>query len=53
MKRIIISLSTFLAAALMNAQENPLWLRSNSISPDGEEIAFTYKGNIYIVDTDG
>ena len=53
MKRIIFSLSTFLAAALMNAQENPLWLRNNSISPDGKEIAFTYKGNIYIADTDG
>ena len=52
MKRILIAISMFLAAnAAMNAQQTPLWLRSNSISPDGTQIAFTYKGNIYITDT--
>lgn len=54
MKRIFLTLSTlFLAAGTMLAQETPLWLRSNSISPDGTQIAFTYKGNIYITDAGG
>ena len=35
------------------AQENPLWLRNAKISPQGDLIAFTYKGNIYTVSTKG
>lgn len=31
----------------------PLWLRSSAISPDGKTIAFTYKGDIYLVDAQG
>ena len=31
----------------------PLWLRDVKISPDGKEIAFTYKGDIYKVATTG
>ena len=54
MKRIFIAVSMFLASnAAIDAQQTPLWLRSNSISPDGNQIAFTYKGNIYITDTKG
>ena len=54
MKRLLTLFATFYAAsAISAAQETPLWLRSNSISPDGSEIAFTYKGNIYIVGADG
>ena len=26
----------------------PKWLRNTAISPDGKEIAFTYKGDIFI-----
>ena len=33
--------------------ENPKWLRNVSISPSGERIAFTYKGDIYTVDSKG
>ena len=40
-------------AASMSAQDSPLWLRRNAISPDGKEIAFTYKGDIYIVESEG
>ena len=40
-------------ATSMSAQDSPLWLRRNAISPDGKEIAFTYKGDIYIVDSEG
>lgn len=35
------------------AEENPLWMRYPSISPDGKEIAFSYKGNIYLVGSNG
>lgn len=35
------------------AQENPLWLRYPAISPDGNSIAFTYKGDIYKVNSTG
>lgn len=31
----------------------PLWLRDAQISPDGKNIAFTYKGDIYRVGVDG
>ena len=54
MKRIFTTIAALtVATAMASAQETPLWLRSNSISPDGKEIAFTYTGNIYIVDADG
>ena len=35
------------------AQENPLWLRYPSISPDGKTIAFCYKGDIFLVNSEG
>ena len=54
MKRILITLSAFIfGATLLAAEDSPLWLRRNDISPDGKHIVFTYKGNIYTVDADG
>ncbi len=35
------------------AKDSPLWLRRNSISPDGKSIVFNYKGNLYTVDSKG
>lgn len=35
------------------AQEVPLWLRNSTISPDGTQIAFTYKGDIFKVSAKG
>ena len=35
------------------AQETPRWLRKNAISPDGKQIAFAYKGDIYLVASEG
>ena len=48
----------FLAGALAlaisaQAENAPLWLRNTAISPDGSRIAFTYKGDIYVVPTSG
>ncbi len=54
MKRIFLTLSAFIiSAAILTAQDSPLWLRKNDISPDGSRIAFTYKGNIFIVASEG
>ena len=47
----------FVAAALCAmsavAQESPLWLRYCSISPDGSQIAFCNKGDIFTVPVSG
>ena len=52
MKKVFLSL--LCAAALsVNAQTTPRWLRNCTISPDGTTIAFTYKGDIYTVDSNG
>ena len=54
MRKTLLALSAFvMLAGSALAQDSPLWLRKNAISPDGEQIAFTYKGNIYVVDSDG
>ena len=51
-----ISLSALLLTLTLTAsqaQEQPLWLRSCTISPDGQTIAFTYMGDIYTVASTG
>jgi len=35
------------------AQETPMWIRRNAISPDGTKIAFSYKGDIFTVPAEG
>jgi len=32
-------------------ENNPLWMRYSAISPNGQNIAFCYKGDIYKVCT--
>ena len=47
-------LSTLLLFSLaLHAQEPAHWLRHAAISPDGSEIAFTYKGDLYKVPAEG
>ena len=54
MKKTFLTLAALFAAAMMlSAEDSPLWLRKNDISPDGSKIAFTYKGNIYVVPAEG
>ena len=36
-----------------NAQTSASWLRYPAISPDGSQIAFTYKGDLYLVGSSG
>ena len=51
MKRICILLMALFAVSAY--AENASWLRYPSISPDGKNVAFSYKGDIYIVDSEG
>ena len=54
MKKVLMTLSAFIMlAAAAEAQDSPLWLRRNEISPDGKQIVFNYKGNIYTVPAEG
>lgn len=43
----------FGAVAIGGSAVNPLWMRDVRISPDGAEIVFCYKGDIYKVDAKG
>jgi len=53
MKKFMLSflLSTIISAAM--AQNDPLWMRYPSISPDGTTIVFSYKGDLYKVPSVG
>ena len=53
MKRFILGAAVYITAMAAQAEETPLWMRYCVISPDGGQIAFTYKGDIYTVDTGG
>ena len=47
--------TTLLWAVSMTAlaQEHPLWMRFPAISPDGQTIAFSYKGDLFTVPATG
>ena len=56
MNKKLISLLLLAAGSVhpaATAQDSPLWLRKNAISPDGRQVAFTYKGDIYVVSAEG
>ena len=42
-----------LVAATFQLSAQPLWLRDNVISPNGDKIAFCYKGDVYVVNANG
>ena len=50
MKRLIFCA---ILMASINLSAQPLWMRYNVISPQGNKIAFCYKGDIYVVDVNG
>ncbi len=52
MKKYSLLIVFLLMVSAVFAQQ-PLWMRYCSISPDGEKIAFTYKGDVYVVDSKG
>jgi len=49
MKPLTITLAACLLTGLVFGQDNPLWMRYPAISPDGQTILFSYKGDIYSV----
>src|ERR1700741_1098021 len=56
MKKLIFATAivfTFAAFKLLPSDPSPLWLRYPAISPDGNTIVFSYKGDIYKVDAKG
>ena len=53
MKNLITLLLGIMLAAAGICQNNPLWLRYPAISPDGQTILFTFKGDIYTVSSAG
>ncbi|MCD7923760.1 MAG: peptidase S41, partial [Bacteroides sp.] len=52
MKKLLACIAIGFATATGYA-ETPLWMRDVQISPDGTEIAFCYKGDIYKVPANG
>ena len=53
MKYSFLSVMAICLTYVCSAQTNPQWARYPAISPNGETIAFTYKGNIFTVPVDG
>ena len=53
MRKVILILSFVLLTVHSFSQGEALWLRYPSISPDGGKIAFTYKGDLYVVPSSG
>lgn len=53
MKKLLLLSCLLCSMAVVSAHEKPLWMRHGVISPDGTEIAFTYKGDIYTVPVAG
>ncbi|MDR3061819.1 MAG: peptidase S41, partial [Dysgonamonadaceae bacterium] len=47
------SIFLLLLFPICSFSETPLWMRYPAISPDGKEIAFSYKGDIYKVASSG
>jgi Tol biopolymer transport system component len=43
----------FFITFMAQAQQNPQWMRYPAISPDGSQIVFTYKGDLYKVASTG
>lgn len=53
MKYLLSILTVFLSVQTLFAQTNPQWLRYPAISPDGNTIVFTYRGDLYSVPSEG
>ena len=51
--RNLVLITLLGASSLSATATTPLWMRDANISPDGKEIVFTYKGDIYKVSANG
>lgn len=52
-KHRAVTLAALALAAMQLQAVTPLWMRDVKISPNGKEIAFTYRGDVYKVGVDG
>lgn len=52
-KHLLAAVAATLNISAATADNSPLWLRDASISPDGKQIVFCYKGDIYRVSSNG
>ncbi|MDP4185457.1 MAG: S41 family peptidase [Bacteroidota bacterium] len=53
MKKFIFLVTILVLSVQGWASNTPLWMRYPKISPDGREIVFSYKGDLYIVAAEG
>ena len=53
MKKKLLGVAAFLLSFNTYAADNAAWMRYCAISPDGSQIAFAYKGDIYTVSANG
>ncbi len=53
MKKIVLSILVMTFSTVLSAQNNPLWMRYNAISPDGSTIVFSYQGDLFTVPVSG
>lgn len=53
MIRTLLSAAVLLLVVSGDAQNAPLWLRYPAIAPDGKQIVFSHKGDIYRVPVNG
>lgn len=53
MKKCILPILACCIAFCSYAQPNPLWMRYPALSPDGQAIVFSYKGDLYSVSATG
>lgn len=53
MKKLLLLALVLFTSTLSFAQQAPQWIRYQAISPDGENIVFTYMGDLYRVSASG
>ncbi|MFC4666326.1 S41 family peptidase [Falsiporphyromonas endometrii] len=53
LKHLVLAVVFVLTSMSGFATDNPLWMRYPVISPNGSEVAFAYKGDIYKVSVEG
>ncbi|RXQ96716.1 peptidase S41 [Ancylomarina salipaludis] len=53
MKKIWGLMLCLLSATMLFAEPSEQWIRHAAISPNGDQIAFTYKGDIYLISSEG
>jgi len=53
MKKLFYTLLLCTFVTILMAQDDPLWMRYPSISPNGKSIVFSYQGDLYKVNAEG